>query len=77
MTFLEGNVEKYITSQKDVYTILSSNPTLGIYPREINQQKKKKLHCIKNYNVEEWKQPKLPNIGQWLSKLLNVYSMEY
>lgn len=55
MAFLESDVEKYITSQKDVYTILSSNPTLGIYPREINQQKKKKLQSIKIYNIKEWK----------------------
>lgn len=77
MTFLESNVEKYITSQKDVYTILSSNPTLGIYPREINQLKKKKLQCVKIYNIKEWKQLELLNTGQWLNKWLYNYSIEY
>lgn len=49
---------------------LSTNPSLGNFPREINQQKKKKLWCIKIYTIKEWKHPEVPNIGQWLSKLL-------
>ena len=77
MTFLESDVEKYITSQKDVYTILSSNPTLGIYPREINQLKKEKLQRVKIYNIKGWKPPKLLNTGQWLNKWLCNSSIEY
>lgn len=50
-TFLESKMEKYITSQKDVCTVLTSNPTHGIYPKEINQKEKKKPQCMKKIHT--------------------------
>lgn len=52
-SFLESHMEKYVTSQKDICAALTSNPTLGNYPKEINQKEKKKPQCIKICNIKD------------------------
>ena len=62
-------------------TILSSNPTTGIYPEKTIIQKD--IHTpifteAQFTTARTWKQPKCPSTDDWIKKMwYNIYTMEY
>ena len=65
---------------KNRITILSSNPTPGIYPDKTVIQKDTCTPMFKAawFTIAKtWKQPKCPLTDEWIKKMWYIYTMEY
>ena len=78
---MENSVE---VSQKikNIIVFWPSNSFCGIILKE-NQNTESKdcmkpyVHCITIYSSQDWKQPKCPLVGEWMTKLWHIRTMEY
>ena len=65
---------------KNRITILSSNPTPGIYPDKTVIQKESctTMFIAPLYTIARtWKQPKCPSTDEWVKKMWHIYTTEY